>query len=139
MTHRMRTRAIRVVLTSVLVGVVAAGIAGCGGGGPDKYVGTWKVTTYNGKPYVSAVGPWIITIKKLGDKYEVSDTLWSGAETGTHVFTKEGETLGYSNFSQRVPFDSSAVSGNATVSVSGDTLTFIISSSPGVNVEAVRQ
>jgi len=126
-THRLWARAACVILTSVLVAVAAAAIAGCGG---DKYVGTWKVTTDNGKPSPSDSDmSFYIHIKKLSDKYEVTDSMGSGAPSGMHIYTKEGGTIGYS----------SAATGAITISVSGNTLTLINSSTGGGEMRAVRQ
>jgi hypothetical protein len=133
--HPRRAGFVLLLLSTLILLTVVVALASCGGS--DKYVGKWKVTTDNGKPEASSVS-WIITIEKLGDKYRVSEKVGYPASsalgsqpktyTYTYDFTKEGETLGYSN----------AAGAVMTISVNGDTLT-LTSSSTNSEVKAVRQ
>jgi hypothetical protein len=133
--HPRRAGFVLLLLSTLILLAAVLAVAACGS---DKYVGKWKVTIDNGKPEASDVS-WIITTEKLGDKYKVSEKVaYPGSSalgpqpktyTYTYVFTKEGETLGYSN----------AAGAVMTISVNGDTLTLTSSFPNNSEVKAVRQ
>lgn len=103
MRHTQPNRAGAVLLLLAVLVVLAAAlvVAGCG----DKYVGTWKVTSYNGLSF-SGMAEQTMTIKKDGSKYVQT---FSGQDTKIE-YTNDGSSLN--------------AGPNVTITVDGDTLTW---------------